>query len=490
MPKISIVCTYHNRQSQMTKTLESFLKYNPKDFEVIIVDDGSKEDIILPKLPFRTTVIKMHNKTWTQGDPAWNVGFAQALKSNPDIVILQNAECYHWGNILEVAKTVTDKTYITFGCYSQGEGEELGSVFNDRCMMFDGDSAWYNHPIHRPKAYHFCSAITANNLRKLNGFDERFSFGTGFDDDYFLHQVACLGLQIYITAEPFVIHQWHEHTKFNTNENELIMTNYRIIQHLTKERIFRAKHLLTEDLSMKTRFYIWVTSVCNLNCPYCIQRFTMDQNKGYQMQMDEVNYIVDSCKKRGLHFDMIEITGGEASLWPHIREGVDKFKEICDEVTLATNGNNPELIKSLGLKTWIVSESQATPEQMDHYRDLRHKLTINAHTHKKMPDKPFDNALPATCCTRVSPWGEPQATFEYIKGKVYQCPDCFAHLEYVQETPEIVCDFEDDFVSKFMNKTYDKEICKYCLGNGNVWAQIPETMTLQEYREKARRKHG
>jgi hypothetical protein len=209
----------------------------------------------------------------------------------------------------------------------------------------------------------------------------------------------------------------------------------------------------------------------------------MEDTKGYQMSLEEVHYIVDSCKARGLHFDIIEITGGEASLWKGIKEGVPLFATICDMVTLATNGNNPELIRSLGLKTFILSQSQATPAQMKQYEDIVHTLTINNHQHKKMPEKPFDNVLPSSCATTVTPpipcvpkgvprGGLPQATFEYVKGKVYNCPDCYTHLQYVPATDDIVCDFEDDFVSKFYNKNFNKEICRYCLGNHKVWNKI------------------
>lgn len=245
---IGVVMTYLNRQAQLSKTLESFKQYNPKDFFVVIVDDGSLEDIILPKLPFEVKVLKMYNKTWTQGDPAWNTGLKYALLKNPDIVIIQNAECFHLGDILGYAKRVTDKTYISFGCYSQGKEEEPGSVINNRGSMVDGDSAWYNHPIYRPKGYHFCAAITAKNLIKINGFDERFSFGTGFDDDYLLHQIKCLGLKIEITTDPIVVHQWHKHTSFSDDEGTLFWKNSKLFEDLSKENNYRAEHLLTPDL--------------------------------------------------------------------------------------------------------------------------------------------------------------------------------------------------------------------------------------------------
>lgn len=197
----------------------------------------------------------------------------------------------------------------------------------------------------------------------------------------------------------------------------------------------------------------------------------MRENKGYQMPIDEVDYIVDSCIERGYFFDTIEMTGGEATLWKNIYYGVSRFSEICDTLTLVTNGNNPSLVKSLGLKTWIVSASQATKAQLKQYEGLSN-VHYNSHEHKKLPDKPFD-ALPASCCVSRTPDGlHPQNAIEYIKGKVYYCCDAFAHSEKTGLTDDIVCDFEDDFVLKFSDKKYDKEICRWCLCNGKIWEQL------------------
>ena len=237
---IVIVMTYFNRPQQLIQTLESFRKYNPNDFRVIVVDDKSNEKIMLLKYGFDIDIIRVHDKTWVQGDPAYNMGFKCALKYNPEIIIVQNAECLHYGDVLASAKSVTDGTYISFGCYSQRE--DGGISFNSRAAKFNGDDGWYNHSIYRPKGYHFCSAITAGNLVKMNGFDERFSFGMGCDDDYFLHQVKCLGLEVKIMDEPFVIHQWHESTPYSIEKNK------KIYDELIKKNEFRAKHLITEDL--------------------------------------------------------------------------------------------------------------------------------------------------------------------------------------------------------------------------------------------------
>lgn len=244
---IAIVCTYFNRQSQLLKTLDSFRQYNPHDFFVVIVDDGSPEDIALPDYPFKVNIIKMRDKHWTNPEPAYNAGINYALYRGADIIILQNAECMHIMDILTAAKTVTDKTYITFGCYSQGKDEEPGSVINNKGATTDGESAWYNHPIYRPVGYDFCSAITADNIRKLNGYDERFSNGIGYGDNYLLARIQMMGLRILMTDTPYVIHQYHDKVAI-PNGYALAEKNRFLYNQLIQEKNFRAEHLITGDL--------------------------------------------------------------------------------------------------------------------------------------------------------------------------------------------------------------------------------------------------
>lgn len=222
---------------------------------------------------------------------------------------------------------------------------------------------------------------------------------------------------------------------------------------------------------MNVRMLIWVTSNCTLSCKWCNQKYTMEQNAGYEMSLEEVSYIVASCKERGIRFHVIELTGGEASLWTHLEAGVQLFKQICDSVTLATNGNNPDRILALNLPTWIVSESQATPAQMEKYHKVRSKLTINSHAHKQPPQEfiPAELCLPAICCTGSDPEGIPQISIEYIRGEVYYCCTAFALTEFTGKYERLVCDFEEDFLQKYAARRFDLDICQYCICNAKIW---------------------
>lgn len=247
MRKIVIVIAYYDRQEQLNNTLKSFLQYNPDDFEVVIVDNASDKDIVPIGLPFKVTIKKITDKSLAQVCITYNIGFHEALKSNPEIIIMNGAECSHKGDLLSVAKTITDNNYLTFGCYSLAQNESDDNVvIQNREAMADFESAWYNHPTYRPVAYNFCSAITASNLKKLNGFDERFLGGVGYEDNYFLHQVKKLGLRVDITDYPFVFHQWHMVSGERTAETW--SRNMNLYKELIELNTYKAVHTITPDL--------------------------------------------------------------------------------------------------------------------------------------------------------------------------------------------------------------------------------------------------
>ncbi len=244
--KIEIVATYFDRLPQLINTVNSLNQYKRDDFEFVVVDDGSHGDINRMNNDFPMVVIRMTDKMWFNSAVPFNKGFQFALSREPDIVIIQNAESYHAGDIIGYAeKHLTDDNYIAFPCYSLSQNDSLPpETINNRCAGFDGDSAWYNHPTYRPVGYHFCAAITANNLRKLNGMDERFMYAHDYEDNYWLHQIKSLGLRIDIPPEPFVFHQWH----YSSNRPRGTGNNELLFKELSKQNEYRALHLITRDL--------------------------------------------------------------------------------------------------------------------------------------------------------------------------------------------------------------------------------------------------
>lgn len=240
--KISIVTAYYNRKKLFDTTLLSISKQieNHKlDIEVIAVDDGSDEDERLEELANRYPFLKIirlekKDKWYSNSCIPFNIGFKEA---KGDIIILQNPECTHYGDILKYTlENITNENYISFACFSLGidstnnievflnDSEKLNELMQKNSVGYIGDGldCWYNHPFINPKGYHFCAAITKENLHDLGGFDERFAKGIAFDDNEFLYRVCLKGLEIQIVGDPIVLHQNHySKISYTTDKNLL-----------------------------------------------------------------------------------------------------------------------------------------------------------------------------------------------------------------------------------------------------------------------------
>lgn len=258
--EIGIIMPYYNRQYQLNRTIESIAKQNYKNVCIAIVDDNSDDDIILPDYDLNIKIIKIDSNTkkWTNPEPAYNTGINYLLENtNSKIIISQNSECYHIGNIIDFAyKNTTKENYITFACYSINreytflDDLNIYSVINiknnDRGVIADFDNGWYNHSRHRPVAYEFCSSIHVENIIKLNGYDERLSLGCGYGDNYLLHRIRLLGLDIKIIDNPFVVHQYHD-VSIKNNKLNLVEKNRLLYNELIKTNQIIGTHLFTKN---------------------------------------------------------------------------------------------------------------------------------------------------------------------------------------------------------------------------------------------------
>ena len=254
---ISIVTAYHNRKELFYNTLKTINKFKGNlDIEVIAVDDCSSDEHRIESLktefPFLNVIrLEKENKWYINPCAVFNIGFKHV---KGDVVIIQNPECIHVGEVLEKASNISDNDYFSFGCYSidQTKTELLGVKLKDdfnlesilniiepnyKPVNYDGDNGWYNHSMLRPVGYHFCSVITKKNLNDLGGFDERFAHGIAFDDNEILLRIQKKGLNIKIINNPFVVHQWHysTHNYQHLNVHELIDKNRKLLEIIRQE---------------------------------------------------------------------------------------------------------------------------------------------------------------------------------------------------------------------------------------------------------------
>jgi glycosyltransferase involved in cell wall biosynthesis len=239
---ISIVMTYYNRKKQLINTLNSINGSTIKDIEIIIIDDASDDEHRIEDLQeeFNLKLIRIDKKDkwWVNPCVSFNIGIKE---SKGDIIVLQNPECYHVGDVLSsIKEIITDDNYITLSTYSftKNLSDIILNVDKEYLLSLpqvaSGGSeslGWYNHIKYRPKYFHFCSAITINNMNKLNGFDERYAHGISYDDAEIIERIKRLGLKLEIIDNVSVIHQYHDVLFYN-------MKNFGILHERNKQLYF------------------------------------------------------------------------------------------------------------------------------------------------------------------------------------------------------------------------------------------------------------
>ncbi len=244
--KISIVMAFYNRRQQTLVTLDGFEKqYAGKyNFEVIIVDDNSNDENRFEKstLKYNFPINLIYITKEEKGDrinpcSAYNIGFKEATG---EIIIIQNPECYHVGNIIEYTlNNLKKQDYYSYSCFTANNEditnemlshENINELIENNDFMTKNKNIiglnWYNHPTepNRNVGYHFCSALYKDKLDLIGGFDNKFAEGYCFDDDEFLlaikHNLK-LNIKIINTDECFVLHQFHKRNdSFNIDLND------------------------------------------------------------------------------------------------------------------------------------------------------------------------------------------------------------------------------------------------------------------------------
>ena len=121
--------SYCNRKAQTINTLQSINKSKFVDnVSVIIVDDCSVEREQLDDIvdnynfPIFLFTITKDRKNWYNPCVTYNYGFLQLDANDEDIIIIQNPECTHRGDVVEYSiNNTNNKNYVVFNCASLDE---------------------------------------------------------------------------------------------------------------------------------------------------------------------------------------------------------------------------------------------------------------------------------------------------------------------------------------------------------------------------------
>lgn len=500
--KFSILMSTYNRPYQLRLCLDSMLRQGLEglDYETLILDDGNDNitaDVaasFADRMPVRYIYTGSRTaRYWRPMGFTANIGIRQA---QGDVVALTNSDIYHIGQTVRPVFEAAEKDEMAISTVNNvwdDDGTLIDYLSNSQ-FTEEGLAAVMQiiRAAPRPAGFYpanpdvpFFMAIHKEHLMRLGGFDEDF-IGVAIEDCDLLDRLRAIGCH-YVYAPPGseAIHLYHGRKSIRELESCPGFHYNQRLQAERKTQLVRNQgrkwgelidpHAAWDDAPV--HLVLWVTSRCNLDCPYCNQRRVRSSFPEYEMSQEELDYLISSCLQRGIHFDTIELSGGEPTIWPLFESGLRKLSEagIADNLTFITNGRDPEVVagiaNSLGLR-YIVSATQCTPSQYNAHERLGVGVWWNKSNHKPIPTSAIPNSLPVVCTQRQNGSGRVIRQLSYIAGEIWYCCMAKANSYIVGGNASLHCSFDDDFLSYFSRRATDLPICSVCLCNKLVWDSI------------------
>jgi len=211
-------------------------------------------------------------------------------------------------------------------------------------------------------------------------------------------------------------------------------------------------------MNLKRRYHnalVYVTKRCNLRCPRCFLSDLNAEQRHYEMTWIQYVRIIHRIKEQGLMLNVLHFTGGEPTLWPHLKEAIAYARQqrIARWIRVVTNGMD-RTIEDYGQADIVHISHYGAINRQDILRlkqqgQWRVKVQYTVHLPWPFPDNP--DALPSDCgCINMA----------FLGDRVYPCG-----LAAARET-ETFYDVESNFYDLLVaNTPCYQTLCRTCLSN-------------------------
>ena len=202
IPYLSIIIPVYNAQKTLKKCLRAIFSSDYQDFEVIVIDDGSRDNSLEIASLFNCQIIKSEHN---QGASATRNKGTKMAKG--EVLLFIDADIVIKRDTLNLFVESLKDYAAVFGIYSQKPGiNNLLSLYQNfyahKSMMATKEIT--------SMFYSYCAAIKKGLFEQVGGFNETWKRAT-FEDVEFGLRVAEKGHQIYLHKRIEVVH----HVSYN-----------------------------------------------------------------------------------------------------------------------------------------------------------------------------------------------------------------------------------------------------------------------------------
>lgn len=232
MPFFTVVIPLFNKEDLVEQTIKSLLNQSFKDFEVIIVNDGSTDESLKKIEPFIDNRFKIINQKNKGASYARNVGINEA-KGNY-IALLDADDFWYPNHLLEFKKLI--KVFPNAGLFCNNyEIDYNKKLINPATFNFNYDENplilkdYFKCSIINSVAWTSSVAFTKNDFEKIGKFN--LELKTGQDIDLWIR----FALHYKIAFNPTITMRYHNFDINSLSKIEYNDDRYRLINNYNKE---------------------------------------------------------------------------------------------------------------------------------------------------------------------------------------------------------------------------------------------------------------
>lgn len=261
--KVSVIISLcDNRYQMFSRSLDTWLQQTEKDFELVLVDDAQRDDILnlCKEYNLNFQFIRIDNSKCdlpiTTFTPVLsnNVGMRMA---RGDVVCITGPETLQSKNNIKIASSFVNRQECGFGLVYKSNKNFVDYISQNWNKTFDGllelpgaKADCLTRPPH-PPAYYYFSVLKKSFVERIGGLDERFGQGFCGEDDDFANRLKMSGIIPVFEHKIIGIHQ--NHSFFNTNRHN---ERFNHIE-LKKRNLNLIKENLNNYIYIANRDHIW-----------------------------------------------------------------------------------------------------------------------------------------------------------------------------------------------------------------------------------------
>lgn len=222
IPFFSIIIPLYNKENFIQETLRSVLNQSFKDFEIILVNDGSTDRSLEKVTLIKDPRIKFYSIKNSGVSFARNYGIKQA---NANYIVFLDADDFWFPNHLQTLEALSKK-FPDCGLYANAyEKKHLNTTIKSIYKKIPNDNNWmgivddfFESSVVNSIAWTSAVMVPKKVITKIGFFDEKITLGAGEDTDLWIR--IALNYPIAFCNTVTAIHNLHADNRIsNSNTN-------------------------------------------------------------------------------------------------------------------------------------------------------------------------------------------------------------------------------------------------------------------------------